>query len=176
VHLAVQQGKIDLMKEFVARGADVNAKTQGGGRGGFGGPGGAVNRGGGLTPFLEAAQTGNVAMLKELIALGADPKAKAPDGSGGVMAATGSKKLEAVKMMVELGLDVNDGPKGRGSALHTAVRNGSNDIVQYLADHGADFDAKDNFGRNPLEEALFEAPKPTIDLMQKLTAERASKK
>jgi ankyrin repeat protein len=129
-----------------------------------------------LTPFLEAAQTGNVDMLKELIALSADPKIKGPDGSGGVMAATLSKKLEAVKMMVELGLDVNDGPKGRGSALHTAVRNGSNDIVQYLADHGADFDAKDNFGRNPLEEALFEAPKPTIELMQKLTAERAAKK
>ncbi len=174
LHLAVQQGKIDLMKELVARGADVNAKTQGGGRGGFGG--GGRGGGGGLTPFLEAAQTGNVAMLKELIALGADPKAKGPDGSGGVMVATGSKKLEAVKMMVELGLDVNDGPKGRGSALHTAVRNGSNDIVQYLADHGADFDAKDNFGRNALEEALFEAPKPTIELMQKLTAERAAKK
>jgi len=136
---------------------------------------GAGRGGGGLTPFLEAAQTGNVEMLKELIALGADPKAKGPDGSGGVMAATGSKKLEAVKMMVELGLDVNDGPKGRGSPLHTAVRNGSNDIVQYLADHGADFDVKDNFGRNPLEEALFEAPKPTIELMQKLSAARAAK-
>ena len=120
LHLAVQQGKIDLMKDLVARGADVNEKTQGRrGRGGCGG-----RRGRGLTPFLEAAQTGNVAMLKELIALGADPKAKGPDGSGGVMMATGSKKLEAVKMMVELGLDVNDGPKGRGSALHTAVRNG----------------------------------------------------
>jgi len=170
--LAVQQGKIDLMKDLVTRGADVNEKTQG--RGGRGAPPG--RGGGGLTPFLEAAQTGNVEMLKELIALGADPKAKGPDGSGGVMAATGSKKLEAVKMMVELGLDVNDGPKGRGSALHTAVRNGSNDIVQYLADHGADFDAKDNFGRNPLEEALFEAPKPTIELMQELTSERAAKK
>ena len=170
IHLAVQQGKIDLMKEFAARGADVNAKTQGGGgRGGGRG-------GGGLTPFLQAAQTGNVAMLKALLELGADPKAKGPDGSGGVMAATSSKKLDAVKMMVELGLDVNDGPKGRGSPLHTAVRAGSNDIVQYLADHGADFDAKDNFGRNALEEALFEAPKPTIDLMEKLTAERAGKK
>jgi ankyrin repeat protein len=178
LHLAVQQGKVELMKELVARGANVNEKTQASGRGGRGGAGAPGGRGGGagLTPFLEAAQTGNVAMLKELIALGADPKAKGPDGSGGVIMATGSRKLEAVKMMVELGLDVNDGPKGRGSPLHTAVRSGSNDIVQYLADHGADFDAKDNFGRNPLEEALFEAPQPTIELMQKLTAERAAKK
>lgn len=121
---------------------------------------------------MEAVSTGNVAMMKQLIALGADPKAKSPDGSGGVLIATGSRKLDAVKMMVELGLDVNEAPKGRSTALHTAVRNGSNDIVQYLADHGADFDAKDQFGRNALEEALFEAPKPTIELMQKLTEAR----
>jgi ankyrin repeat protein len=61
---------------------------------------------------------------------------------------------------------------GRPSALHTAVCQGSNDIVQYLADHGADFCAKDNFGRPPLEEAEFEAPASTIELMRKLTAER----
>ena len=158
LHLAVQQGKIELMKELVARGADVNAKTQGrGGRGGAGAPGGRGG-GGGLTPFLEAAQTGNVAMLKELIALGADPKAKGPDGSGGVMMATQSRKPEAVKMMVELGLDVNDGPKGRGSPLHTAVRNGSNDIVQYLADHGADFDAKDQLRPQSSRRSALRSP------------------
>ena len=52
-------------------------------------------------------------MMKDLIELGADPKAKAPDGSGGVMLATGSRKLDAVKMMVEMGLDVNDAPQGQ---------------------------------------------------------------
>jgi hypothetical protein len=52
------------------------------------------------------------------------------------------------------------------------VRAGANEIIQYLANHGADFDAKDQFGRNALEEALFEAPKPTIDLMQKLSEAR----
>jgi ankyrin repeat protein len=77
---------------------------------------------------------------------------------------------------VDLGLDVNAAPKGRPSALHTAVRQGANDIVQYLADHGADFAAKDNFGRTPFEEAEFEAPAPTIELMRKLTAERPAVK
>jgi ankyrin repeat protein len=104
---------------------------------------------------------------------GADAKAKAGDGSNAVFLAAGSKKLDAVKMLVEMGIDVNEAPRGRGGALHTAIRSGSNDIVQYLAGHGADFNAKDQFGRNPLEEALFEAPKSTIELMQKLTADRA---
>ena len=109
-------------------------------------------------------------MMKELIALGADPKAIAPDGSGAVLLAASSRKLDAVQMAVELGLDVNQAPKGRPSALHTAVRAGANDMVQYLVDHGADLKAKDNFGRTPLEEAEFEAPAATIELMRKLSA------
>jgi ankyrin repeat protein len=125
-----------------------------------------------MTAFLVAAQTGNVAMIRELVSLKADPKVTTPDGTGGILLATGSKKLDAVKLMVELGLEVNDAPKGRPSALHSAVRQGANDIVQYLADHGADFAAKDNFGRTPLEEAEFEAPASTIELMRKLVADR----
>lgn len=129
-----------------------------------------------MTAFLVAAETGDVTMIQELVQLGADPTAKLPDGTGGVLLATGSKKLDAVMLMVELGLDVNAAPRGRPSALHAAVRQGANDIVQYLADHGADFAAKDNFGRTPLEEAEFEAPAPTIELMRKLTAERQAVK
>jgi ankyrin repeat protein len=72
-------------------------------------------------------------------------------------------------MLVELGLDVNQAPKGARTALHSAVRSGSVEVAQYLADHGADLKAKDNFGRTPLEEAEFEAPQPMIELMRKLT-------
>ena len=51
----------------------------------------------------------------------------------------------------------------------------SNAIVQYLVDHGANLDVKDRFGRNALEEAEFEAPKPTIELLRKVYAERTAK-
>jgi uncharacterized protein len=125
-----------------------------------------------MTPFLTAAEGGNVAMMKELIALGADPKAKTPDGAGGLLLATGSRKLEAVKFMVELGSDVNEKrTAGFGiNPIHTATRFGALDIIQYLVDHGADLTVRDRFGRTPLEEAEFEAPKPTIELLRKLTA------
>ena len=150
------------------RGADLNARTEPtpGRATAFSGPGG-------MTPFLTAAQTGSIEMMKELIALGADVNEKTLDGSNGLLLAVTSRRLDAVKFLVENGVNVNDAPKGRGTALHSAIRFGSNSIVQYLADHGADFTIKDGFGRNAVEEADFEAPKPTIELVKKLAAERA---
>ena len=167
LHAVVAQGNVEMARELVARGADVHARS--------GGPGGAAwRRTGGLTPFLTAAQAGNVDMLEALLALGADPAAETNDGAGAVLLAAQSRELDAVRFAVELGLDVNVHPAGRRSALHTAVRTGEDAIVEYLADHGADFDALDQFGRTPLEEAEFEAPTHTIELMRQLTAERAA--
>jgi ankyrin repeat protein len=168
LHEAVRQGNVELVRALVSRGADLHARTEQGAEGGNL----PVRRRSGLTPFLAAAQTGNVEMMRVLMALGADPAALTPDGAGAVLIAAGSRRLEAVQMVVELGLDVNRYPDARPSALHTAVRFGSDDIVEYLAAHGADFEARDNFGRTPLEEAEFEAPSHTIDLVRRLSAER----
>ena len=169
LHEAVRQGKIDLVRDLVARGADLHARTET--------PPGPPSpfRTGGMTPFLTAAESGNVAMMRELIALGADPKAKTPDGAGGMLLAAASRKLEAVKLMLELGADVNEARRSGGTALHTATRFGANDIIQHLVENGADLNAKDRFGRTPLEEAEFEAPKPTIDLLKKMTAAAAQR-
>ena len=63
-------------------------------------------------------------------------------------------------------------PAGRPSALHAAVRVGEDEIVEYLAARGVDFDARDHQGRTPLEEADYEAPAHTIELMHRLATER----
>ena len=131
-------------------------------------------RTGGLTPFLTAAQAGNVDMMEALLALGADPDAETNAGAGAVLLAAGSRELDAVRFTVELGLDVNVHPPGRRSAFYTAIRTGEDENVEYLADPGADFDALDQFGRTSLEEAEFEAPTHTIELMRRLAAEQAA--
>jgi ankyrin repeat protein len=97
---------------------------------------------------------------------------KSSDGTGGMLLAAQSRKLEAVKLMVELGGDVNEQRPGGGTALHTATRFGDNEMIQFLVDKGADLNAKDRFGRNVMQEAEFEAPKPTIEFVRKLVEKR----
>ena len=164
LHEAVAQGKVQLVKELVSRGADLTARTaNSSGRASF-------FRVGGLTPFLSAAQTGNIEMMKTLISLGSSVKEKNPDGVNAIQLAIFARKLEPLKFLVEAGVDVNQTRKGDGGALHAAIRFGLNDIIEYLVAKGADLTVKDRFGRSPLEEAEFEAPKPTIELLRKLTA------
>ena len=67
-------------------------------------------------------------------------------------------------------------PRAVRGAFHAAIRAGDDAIVEYLADNGADFDALDQHGRTPLEEAGFEAPTHTIELMRRLVAEREAGK
>ena len=171
LHAAVRQGNLDMVRTLVARGADLDART---GRGDDWAAASA-RRTSGLTPFLTAAQTGNVDLLRALLGLGADPAARSDEGAGAVLLATRGRSLEAVQLLVELGLDVNVHPPGRPSALHTAIRVGEDAIVEYLAAHGADFQARDHHGRTPLEEAEFEAPTHTIELMRRLTAARSGR-
>jgi ankyrin repeat protein len=89
--------------------------------------------------------------------------------------------LEAVKLCHELGMSVNDVNSMGLTAMHAAAnRPGSDPIIQWLADHGAKLDVKDNEGRTPLTwaEGVFLAthapvPKPSaIELIKKLMAER----
>ena len=113
-------------------------------------------------------------MLKTLLTLGADPAALTNEGAGAVLLAIRSREPGAVRFLVEQGLDVNAHPAGRPGALHTAIRAGEDDIIELLVDHGADLDALDHHDRTPLEEAEFEAPAHTIELMRRLVAERAA--
>jgi ankyrin repeat protein len=170
LHEAVRMGKGELVRDLVKRGAQIEAPN-----GRPAGPG-SFFRTGELTPFLVAAESGSTAMMKLLIELGANPKAKNPDGVGAVTLTTQSRKMDALKFVVEtVGLDVTEVRRGGGSPLHTALRFGSTEIVQYLVEKGADLTVKDRFGRTPLEAADFDAPKPALALLKKLIQEKAAK-
>ena len=110
----------------------------------------------GATAFLRASQSGDLELMKLLLARGADPSIPTVLGVNALQVAAGigwvegityewSKQatLDAVKLLVELGLDVNVQADTGRTALHGAAHKGRADIIQVLADHGAKLDVRD---------------------------------
>jgi ankyrin repeat protein len=110
----------------------------------------------GATAFLRASQSGDIALMKLLLAHGADPKIDTVWGVTPLQVAAGigwvegityewseDATLEAVKMLLDLGLDVNAQADTGRTALHGAAHKGRPAVVQVLVDHGAKLDAHD---------------------------------
>ncbi len=110
----------------------------------------------GATAFLRASQSGDIELMKLLLAHGADPKIdtvlhvtalQVAAGIGWVEGITyewsPESTLEAVKMLLDLGLDVNAQADTGRTALHGAAHKGRTDVIQVLADHGAKLNVRD---------------------------------
>jgi len=110
----------------------------------------------GATAFVRAAQSGDVELMKLLLAHGADPKIPTAHNVTALATASGigwvegitfewseAENLEAVKMCLDLGIDVNTVDSDGRTALHGAAHKGRVPVIQLLADHGAKLDAHD---------------------------------
>jgi ankyrin repeat protein len=145
----------------------------------------------GQTPFLTAALAGDVTVMKLLLEHGADPHTPTFSGTTALMAAAGVNwvfdqtydegqpaLLEAVKLCVELGMDVNAVNSMGLTALHGAANRGSDEIIRYLVEQGAKIDVKDAEGRTPMTwaEGVFLATHParpkltSIELLKELAS------
>jgi ankyrin repeat protein len=150
----------------------------------------------GQTPFLRAALSADTATMKLLVEHGADPDLPTLAGTTPLMAAAGVNwvvaqtytesvpaRLDAVKLCLELGADVNAANSMGLTALLGAVNRGSNDIIEHLVNRGARLDIEDKEGRTPLRwaEGVFLAAvgaerKPeTIALLERLIAQSPQK-
>jgi uncharacterized protein len=143
----------------------------------------------GQTPFVRASLSADVPLMKLLLSKGADPAIPTFNGTTALMAAAGvnwvvgqtysespAMWLEAVKLCLELGADVNAVNAMGLAAVHGAANRGSDDIIELLARQGARLDIKDKEGRTPMTwaEGVFLATnspvaKPsTMALLKKL--------
>jgi uncharacterized protein len=147
----------------------------------------------GETPFFRAAFNNDLPVMRLLLAHKADPKLKTYSGTSPLAAAAGvgwvrgktftpegfAAQMEAVKMLVELGGDVNEANDMGLTPVHGAAFRWSDDVISYLVDHGARLDVKDKVGRTPLTWASgvtipSTPPEPsprTMALIEKLIAQ-----
>jgi uncharacterized protein len=120
----------------------------------------------GQTPFLTAALAGDVTVMKLLLEHGANPRIDTFEGTSPLMAAAGvnwvlaqtwtegpEQLLAAVKLCHELGMPVNQANSMGITALHGAANRGSESIIRYLVEQGADLTAQDKQHRSALDWA-----------------------
>jgi ankyrin repeat protein len=181
---------LQFVQALVARGANVNARL---GKGVPRPPASATLLGTeGATPFLMAADRADVPLMRELLKAGADPFLPNANKSTPLMAAAGfgtsdpleeagteDEALEAVKLLLDLGADINAVDNKGDTAMHGAAYGNFPTIVKLLAERGADVNIwkqPDTEGRTPLfiaegyKAGRPQPSRPTIDAIQSLMA------
>jgi ankyrin repeat protein len=108
------------------------------------------------TALMRAAFAGDIELVKLLLAHGADPHIQSSDRETTLAAACGlafingyhrqrpsAERLEVVKLMIDLGEDVNHADSYGITPLMAAANLGDINIVRYLIEKGADLSAHD---------------------------------
>ena len=123
----------------------------------------------GTTPLLRAAKAGDLPAMRLLLAHGANPSLPTAAGITPLMAAAGNgsvaldtrgrykteeQAIEAVKVLLAAGADINARDNIGQSALYGAATWGWNDLVRTLAAQKADLMVKDSRGHTAADVAM----------------------
>jgi ankyrin len=184
LHAAVLRGDIRVVDALLARGARVDAPLERGTpvrrySQDFAFSADLI----GATPFWLAARYGDVPIMRALAAGGANTKFVMPDGANALIATVAASSgfgsgdrreryltpveiaarvesddervtLEAARLALALGSDINHMNRNGDTALHLAAGQGLSTVVQFLVESGAALDAKNKRGLTPLGVAL----------------------
>jgi ankyrin repeat protein len=175
---------VDLVQLLLEHGADANARlTKAIMQRHHTGGDGALGEG--ATPFMRAAKSGDVEIMKVLLAARADPALTLPNGTTALMLAAGrgwrngsalapsydqgseQEAVEAIRLLLMLGLTVDAQDDAGNTALHSAVTGrGSVAIVGALLELGANPRAANAKGETPLELASTRASPEILERLR----------
>ncbi len=136
---------LEFVKKLVAHGATVNARVT------KKPPMGVTTLNSiGATPFLLAARTADTDLMRQLVELGADAQLPNEDGTTPLLVAAGvgtqapgedpgtePEVLEAVKVALDLGNDLNGVDTNGETVMHAAAYKHVPTVVRFLAERGA---------------------------------------
>ena len=158
-----REAKLELIKALLTHGANPNARLQRvpprTGR--------TKERHWGInreeaTPFLIAAWSGDAVVMRMLADAGADPLLSTDENTTPLMTAASmgrvldenpvpeAEVLEAVKLALALGNDINAANDLGNTALHAAAVNRYDAVVKFLVEKGARLDVANAEGHTPL--------------------------
>jgi ankyrin repeat protein len=156
-----RQAKLQLVKALLAHGADPNRRMTRRPPGFAGGFQDAV----GATPFLLASSVDDIEMMRLLLAAGADPTMVTASGTTSLMAAaalnhgvgespvTEAQALEAVKLLLDLGIEAGGVTSLNENALFGPAYRGWNILLELLIEQGADVNVVSKAGITPWRAA-----------------------
>ena len=176
----------EFVREIVKRGAKVNFRLP---KGTPKQPATSSSIGSeGATPLLFAADRGDVPLMRLLLELGADPLIPNFNNTTPLLAAAGvgtsepqeeageeSEAVEAVKMLLDLGADINTVDNNGDTAMHGAAYNIAPLVVKLLGQRGADphvWNKPNKAGGTPLfiaEGYTTRLPRPDPPTIQAIT-------
>jgi ankyrin repeat protein len=189
---AVGRGRLlslDFVREIVKRGANVNLRMPDGSRGLPGTSSRlATEDAPGGTPFLLAADRADLPLMRLLKELGADPLLPNFNNTTPLMAAAGvgttspdeeagdqSEALEAVKMLLDLGAEINTVDTNGDTAMHGAAYKNLPLVAQLLSERGANpqiWNKPNKAGGTPLfiaEGYADRTPQPDAPTIEAIT-------
>jgi ankyrin repeat protein len=161
---------VDLVGRLLQKGADPNARLKRAPLKRHHDAGSTMNFGEGATPLMRAARTNDVAVMKLLLDGGANPFLTLPDGTNALHIAAGQGfgglrgegirivtptpegAVDAVRLLLDRGMDVDAFNNAGQTALHASVNRGDA-VVKLLVSRGARL-LKNKAGFTPLDLAL----------------------
>ena len=156
-----RDAKLQLVTALLAHGANPNLQMTVRPPG-FGGTGtGGYNDAVGATAFIVAANASDIEMMRKLLAAGANPHLVSKTNSNAILAATGlnrgigeiiddeDRALEAVRFLLELGVDPKAVTTFNENALFGPGYRGWNRMLKLLIDKGADVNIVNKAGVTP---------------------------
>jgi ankyrin repeat protein len=136
LHLASQNGHVEVVQVLLECGADSSAQNKDG-----------------STPLHWASLSGHVEVVQVLLECGADSSAQNKDGSTPLHWASQSGNVELVQVLLDRGADPSAKHNDGWTPLHLASQFGHVEVVQVLLERGANPSAQNNNGWTPLHGA-----------------------